>query len=31
MGHFARDYRAAFGELPSDTLNRARGTRRPGA
>jgi len=25
MGHFARDYRTAFGELPSDTLNRARG------
>lgn len=29
MGHFARDYRAAFGELPSETLNRARGTRLP--
>jgi AraC-like DNA-binding protein len=27
MGHFARDYRALYGELPSDTLNRARGAR----
>jgi AraC-like DNA-binding protein len=24
VGHFARDYRAAFGELPSETLNHAR-------
>lgn len=24
VGHFARDYRAAFGELPSETLARAR-------
>lgn len=26
-GHFARDYRLAFGELPSTTLNNARGKR----
>ena len=25
LGHFARDYREAFGELPSQTLARARG------
>jgi AraC-like DNA-binding protein len=25
MGHFARDYRRKFGELPSETLQRARG------
>jgi AraC-like DNA-binding protein len=25
VGHFAVDYRAAFGELPSETLNRAMG------
>jgi AraC-like DNA-binding protein len=25
VGHFARDYRATFGELPSQTLARARG------
>jgi len=25
LGHFARDYREAFGELPSETLARARG------
>jgi AraC-like DNA-binding protein len=24
-GHFAKDYRVAFGELPSDTLDRAKG------
>ena len=24
LGHFARDYRLRFGELPSETLNRAR-------
>jgi transcriptional regulator GlxA family with amidase domain len=24
LGHFANDYRAAFGELPSDTLRKAR-------
>jgi len=24
LGHFARDYRAAFGELPSETLRKAR-------
>jgi transcriptional regulator GlxA family with amidase domain len=23
-GHFARDFRLAFGELPSDTLKRGR-------
>jgi len=23
LGHFANDYRATFGELPSDTLRRA--------
>jgi len=26
QGHFARDYRQAFGELPSETLRRARGS-----
>jgi AraC-like DNA-binding protein len=26
VGHFAREYRAAFGELPSETLGRARGS-----
>jgi AraC-like DNA-binding protein len=26
LGHFAKDYRAAFGELPSETLARARGS-----
>jgi AraC-like DNA-binding protein len=25
LGHFSKDYRAAFGELPSETLNRAKG------
>jgi len=25
LGHFAREYREAFGELPSETLARARG------
>lgn len=29
FGYFARDYRAMFGELPSDTLARARGAPRP--
>lgn len=28
LGHFARDYHLAFGELPSETLDRARGPRR---
>jgi AraC-like DNA-binding protein len=28
LGHFARDYHLAFGELPSATLDRARGPRR---
>jgi AraC-like DNA-binding protein len=26
LGHFAKDYREAFGELPSETLARARGS-----
>jgi len=29
FGYFARDYRAMFGELPSDTLARCRGPARP--
>jgi len=28
FGYFARDYRAMFGELPSETLTRARGAAR---
>ena len=24
LGHFAKDYRAAFGELPSETISRVR-------
>ena len=25
LGHFSKDYRESFGELPSETLNRAKG------
>lgn len=31
QGHFARDFRSAFGELPSQTLVRAKGSSDPGA